>query len=61
MLSRYRNNVEECLWNTVSVLGDRDTTCAMAGGISILSCDEASIPDWTKNVEDWKKSRFYGN
>ncbi|WP_308005430.1 ADP-ribosylglycohydrolase family protein [uncultured Chryseobacterium sp.] len=59
MLSRYRNNVEECLWNTVSALGDRDTTCAMAGGISILSCDEASIPDWTKNVEDWKKSRFY--
>ncbi|MCF2220833.1 ADP-ribosylglycohydrolase family protein [Chryseobacterium sp. PS-8] len=59
MLSRYRNNVEECLWNTVSALGDRDTTCAMAGGISILSCDEASIPDWTKNVEDWKKSKFY--
>ncbi|MDO3424732.1 ADP-ribosylglycohydrolase family protein [Chryseobacterium sp. APV1] len=59
MLSRYRNNFEECLWNTVSVLGDRDTTCAMAGGISILSCDEASIPDWTKNVEDWKKSKFY--
>jgi hypothetical protein len=27
-------------WNTVSALGDRDTTCAMAGGISILSCDE---------------------
>lgn len=59
MLSIYRNNLEECLWNTVSALGDRDTTCAMAGGISILSCDEASIPDWTKNVEDWKKSKFY--
>jgi len=27
MLSRYRNNFEECLWNTVSALGDRDTTC----------------------------------
>ncbi len=61
MLSRYRNNIEECLWNTVSALGDRDTTCAMVGGISILSCNEASIPDWIKNVEDWKKSRFYGN
>nr|WP_315086491.1 ADP-ribosylglycohydrolase family protein [uncultured Chryseobacterium sp.] len=61
MLSRYRNNIEECLWNTVSALGDRDTTCAMVGGISILSCNEESIPDWTNNVEDWKKSKFYGN
>lgn len=59
MLSRYRNNIEECLWNTVSALGDRDTTCAMAGGISILSCNEESTPDWIKNVEDWKKSKFY--
>lgn len=61
MLSRYRNNFEECLWNTVSALGDRDTTCAMAGGISILCCDENTIPDWKSNVENWKKSRFYEN
>lgn len=61
MLSRYRNNFEECLWNTVSALGDRDTTCAMAGGISILCCDENSVPDWTKNVENWKKNKFYEN
>lgn len=59
MLSRYRNNFEECLWNTVSALGDRDITCAMAGGVSILCCDEKDIPDWTENVENWKKSRFY--
>lgn len=61
MLSRYRNNFEECLWNTVSALGDRDTTCAMAGGISILCCDENSVPDWIKNVENWKKNKFYEN
>ncbi len=61
MLSRYRNNFEECLWNTVSALGDRDTTCAMAGGISILCCDENTIPDWTNNVENWKNSKFYEN
>ncbi|MCD0477017.1 ADP-ribosylglycohydrolase family protein [Chryseobacterium sp. LC2016-29] len=61
MLSRYRNNFEECLWNTVSALGDRDTTCAMAAGISILCCDGDSVPDWTKNVENWKNSRFYEN
>ncbi|PJJ64570.1 ADP-ribosylglycohydrolase family protein [Chryseobacterium geocarposphaerae] len=61
MLSRYRNNFEECFWNTVSALGDRDTTCAMAGGISILCCDENTIPTWTKNVENWKNSKFYEN
>ncbi|SHE52555.1 ADP-ribosylglycohydrolase family protein [Chryseobacterium vrystaatense] len=59
MLSRYRNNFEECLWHTVSVLGDRDTTCAMAGGVSILCCDENTIPYWVKDVENWKKSKFY--
>lgn len=59
MLSRYRTNLEECLWNTVAALGDRDTTCAMAGGVSILCCDEDTIPDWTKDVENWKNSRFY--
>jgi len=61
MLSRYRKNLEECLWNTVSALGDRDTTCAMAGGVSILCCDENTIPDWAKRVENWKKSEFYEN
>ncbi|PTT29942.1 crystallin J1 [Chryseobacterium sp. HMWF028] len=61
MLSRYRNNFEQCLWNTVSALGDRDTTCAMAGGVSILCCNENTVPDWTKNVENWKKSKFYEN
>jgi len=61
MLSRYRNNFEECLWNTVSALGDRDTTCAMAGGVSILCCDENRIPTWVKNVENWKNNKFYEN
>lgn len=59
MLSRYRSNFEECIWNTVSALGDRDTTCAMAGGISILCCEENTVPEWTKNVENWKNSSFY--
>lgn len=61
MLSRYRNNFEECLWNTVLALGDRDTTCAMAGGVSILCCEENSIPDWTKNVEQPFKTKYHEN
>lgn len=59
MLSRYRSNFEDCLWNTVSALGDRDTTCAMSGGVSILCCEENTIPEWTTLIENWKKSRFY--
>ncbi|MGR3855453.1 ADP-ribosylglycohydrolase family protein [Chryseobacterium indologenes] len=61
MLSRYRNNMEECLWNTVSALGDRDTTCAMAGGVSIHCCGENMISKWIKGIENWKKSQFYEN
>jgi ADP-ribosylglycohydrolase len=41
---------EEALWRTVSGLGDRDTTCAIAGGIIILH-PEAEIP------EEWLASR----
>lgn len=59
MLSRYRHDLEECLWNTVSALGDRDTTCAMAGGVSILCCEENTVPDWAVTIENCKKSRFY--
>jgi len=40
-LGRY----EDALWLTVSGLGDRDTTCAMVGGIVALSAGAASIPD----------------
>jgi hypothetical protein len=58
MLSRYRKNFEECLWNTVSALGDRDTTCAMAGGVSILCCEENTVPDWVKEVKIGKTVSF---
>ncbi len=40
---------EEALWMTVSGLGDRDTTCAIVGGIVSLSA--GSVPD------DWLKRR----
>lgn len=34
------NDYEEALWLTVSGLGDRDTTCAIVGGIVALSAPE---------------------
>ena len=40
---------EHALWTTVSGLGDRDTTCAIVGGIVALI---ASIPDeWLSRCE----------
>jgi len=56
----YINDFENCLWNTVSALGDRDTTCAIAGGISIMSSKEKNIPShWINDVEKWEDSIFY--
>ena len=34
--ARWIDDYEECMWRTVEGLGDRDTTCAIAGGIVAL-------------------------
>lgn len=50
--ARGLNHFEDALWNTVSGLGDRDTTCAMVG--SILACyhGQNGIPQtWIENTE----------
>jgi ADP-ribosylglycohydrolase len=39
------DNYEEALWATVSGLGDRDTTCAIAGSIVALSAGGKGIPE----------------
>lgn len=49
--ARHPNNFEEAMWTTVGGLGDRDTTCAIVGGIVALSAGRGSIP------EDWLKAR----
>ena len=48
---QHLGSYEEALWLTVSGLGDRDTTCAMVGGIVALSAGADSIPAL------WKASR----
>ena len=41
------NDYEEALWATVSGLGDRDTTCAMVGGVVVMYTGVRSIPkEW---------------
>ena len=50
---------ENALWKAVSVLGDRDTICAMVAGITIMSSHQETIPeDWYTSVEDIKTSIF---
>ncbi|HEX8697264.1 MAG TPA: ADP-ribosylglycohydrolase family protein [Myxococcaceae bacterium] len=42
--ARHLDSYEEALWSTVSGMGDRDTTCAIVGGIVVLSAGHESIP-----------------
>lgn len=52
-------NYEEALWKAVSVLGDRDTICAIVGGITIMSTDDQNVPQlWKDSVEDVESSQF---
>jgi ADP-ribosylglycohydrolase len=45
--ARHANSYTDAIWATVSGLGDRDTTCAIVGGIVALSAGRDSIPpEW---------------
>lgn len=43
--ARHLTNYEEALWTTVSGLGDRDTTCAIVGGIVACAVGSDGIPN----------------
>ncbi|EEF61878.1 ADP-ribosylation/crystallin J1 [Pedosphaera parvula Ellin514] len=49
--ARYLHDYQEALWTTVAGYGDRDTTCAIVGGIVNLSTDATSIP------AEWRDAR----
>jgi ADP-ribosylglycohydrolase len=42
--ARHLDDFEDAMWTTVAGLGDRDTTCAIVGGIVALSVGEGGIP-----------------
>jgi ADP-ribosylglycohydrolase len=46
----YLDNYEEALWHTAKGMGDRDTTCAIVGGIVSLSAKELPVT-WQKQRE----------
>ncbi len=50
--AHHLDSYEEALWTTVSGLGDRDTTCAIVGGIVAMSAGPKSIPpSWLESCE----------
>lgn len=51
-------SMEEALWTAVSALGDRDTICAIVGGMVALYTDE--LPQkWLKYMERPEDSEFF--
>lgn len=50
--ARHLDDYESALWDTVSGLGDRDTTCAIVGGIVVLRTGAGAIPErWLISAE----------
>jgi ADP-ribosylglycohydrolase len=50
--ARHPCDYEEALWLTVSALGDRDTTCAMVGGIVACRVGHSGLPrEWLRRRE----------
>ena len=48
----FLNNFEEAMWQTVSALGDRDTTCAIVGGIVVMFASIETVPKlWIEKSE----------
>jgi ADP-ribosylglycohydrolase len=50
-VARHLDDFAEAMWATVSGLGDRDTTCAIVGGIVALYVGYEGIP------KDWREAR----
>lgn len=50
--ARRLGDYAQALWDTVSGLGDMDTTCAMVGGIVVMYMGVEGIPEaWRRNRE----------
>jgi ADP-ribosylglycohydrolase len=55
--ARHLDNYEEAMWTTLSGMGDRDTTCAITGGIVVMYAGTESIPqewlDCREQLPNW--------
>lgn len=53
------HDFEAALWKAVSILGDRDTICAIVAGIVGMSATADTVPDfWAKRVESIERRAF---
>lgn len=55
--AHFYTSLEEALWKAVSALGDRDTICAMVGGMVSLYADDAP-QEWLNYMEYPEDSEF---
>ena len=59
--ARHLEDFTEAMWVTVSALGDRDTTCAIVGGVVAMSAGAESIPPaWLEAREPLEWSTWDG-
>lgn len=54
IVGEYGIQYEKALWATVYALGDRDTTCAIVGGIIGSSADAVVPEEWVRRTERLK-------
>ncbi len=51
----FLSDYEEAMWQTLSALGDKDTTCAMVGGIVVLRTGLEGVPtEWLRRREPFR-------
>ena len=51
-IGAHRRDLEHAMWQTASVLGDRDTTCAIVAGALAMCALPSSVPtDWLDRAE----------
>lgn len=59
--ARHLDDFEEAMWCTVAGLGDRDTTCAIVGGVVALRVGRRGLPSaWLARREPLSRPREHG-
>jgi ADP-ribosylglycohydrolase len=53
-VARHLGDFESALWTAVSGLGDRDTTCAIVGGVAVLHQDAQIPAAWASARESFE-------
>ena len=57
--AHHLTDFEAASWKAISILGDRDTICAIVGGITVMSSAQDRVPKyWLDKVENFEESVF---